>query len=121
MGQAITHRHPPVSLNDPDRQENYAHSQAEGSTGTVAKCKTLPRATIATGFHLRSSATPSGSITASVSVDEQEQPSLGLAAGHGDVRTTRRVVVPAHPSQGLTRADRIPVEAGAGPCADQFL
>ena len=26
-GQAIAHRHPPVSLIDPDRQEDHAHSQ----------------------------------------------------------------------------------------------
>ena len=28
-GQATTHRHPPVSLNDPDRHRDDAHSQVE--------------------------------------------------------------------------------------------
>ena len=32
-GQAITHRHPPVSPSDTDRRENDAHSQLEAAGG----------------------------------------------------------------------------------------
>ena len=52
-GQAITHRHPPVSPSDTDRRENDAHSQLEGEPGTV----TVFRATEDTGFRPRSSVT----------------------------------------------------------------
>ena len=33
--QATTHRHPPVSWSDPDRQGDHAHSQVESASGTV--------------------------------------------------------------------------------------
>ena len=63
---ATTHRHPPVSWSDPDRQGDHAHSQVNSPRGTMPRCTLDDPATFGIAFRLTSSATLCGCTTDTV-------------------------------------------------------